>query len=51
MDGGESPSFMHNGAQTLANLLPNGENRTMAGQDHSVADDVLAPALVEFFKG
>jgi pimeloyl-ACP methyl ester carboxylesterase len=51
MDGSESPSFMHNGAETLARILPNVQHRRLAGQDHGVADDVLTPVLVEFFKG
>jgi pimeloyl-ACP methyl ester carboxylesterase len=49
MDGGESPSFMHNGAETLANILPNAQHRRLPGQDHGAADEVLTPALVEFF--
>jgi pimeloyl-ACP methyl ester carboxylesterase len=48
--GGESAAFMHNGARTLASILPQAEQRTLAGQDHGVATEVLAPILVEFFK-
>ena len=51
MVGGASPKFFHNGAQTLVEILPNAMLRVLAGQDHGPADDVLAPALVEFFKG
>ena len=51
MVGGASPAFFHNGAQTLVDILPNATLRTLAGQDHGPADDVLAPVLVEFFKG
>ena len=51
MVGGASPAFFHNGAQTLVDILPNATLRTMAGQDHGPADEVLTPALVEFFKG
>ncbi len=49
MDGGESPAFMHHGAQELVGLLPNGQHRRLPGQDHGVADEVLVPLLVEFF--
>jgi pimeloyl-ACP methyl ester carboxylesterase len=51
MVGGASPAFFHNGAQTLVDILPHAKLRILAGQDHGPADDVLAPALVEFFKG
>ncbi len=51
MDGGSSPTFMHAGADALARLLPNAQRRTLAGQGHGAADDVLAPVLIEFFKG
>ena len=54
MDGGESPAWLHNAAQALAGILPNAQHRTLKGQDHSVAitaPEVLAPVLVEFFKG
>ena len=51
MDGGASPAFMHHGAQALVDILPNAQHRRFPGQDHGVADDVLVPALVAFFKG
>ena len=51
MVGGASPAFFHNGAQTLVDILPNATSRILAGQDHGPADEVLAPVLVEFFKG
>jgi pimeloyl-ACP methyl ester carboxylesterase len=51
MVGGASPAFFHNGAQALVDILPNATSRVLAGQDHGPADDVLAPALVEYFKG
>ena len=41
--------FMHHGAQELANVLPDAQRRTLEGQDHGAADEVLAPALKEFF--
>ena len=49
MDGGNSPAFMHHGAEELTKILPNAQHRRLAGQDHSVAGDVLMPILVEFF--
>ena len=50
MDGGNSPAWMHNAAQALAGILPHARRRRFAGQDHSIADDLLVPALVEFFE-
>ncbi|GCE21222.1 alpha/beta fold hydrolase [Dictyobacter kobayashii] len=51
MDGGVSHVFMHHGAQEIATILPEAQRRTLEGQDHGPADDVLAPALKEFFLG
>lgn len=51
IDGGASPMFMQNAAQAVAHALPNGQHRTLEGQTHDVAPEVLAPVLVEFFKG
>jgi pimeloyl-ACP methyl ester carboxylesterase len=51
MDGGASPAFMHNAAQAVAHALPNAKRRTLEGQTHDVAPQVLAPVLVEFFQG
>ncbi len=47
--GGASFPFMHETAKSLANALPNGEVRTLEGQSHDVAPQVIAPALKEFF--
>ena len=47
----ESHVFLHHGAQELATILPDARLRTLEGQDHGPADDVLAPALQEFFLG
>jgi pimeloyl-ACP methyl ester carboxylesterase len=49
MDGGASPAFMRHAAQALAKLLPNTQYRTLEGQTHGPAAEVLAPALAEFF--
>jgi pimeloyl-ACP methyl ester carboxylesterase len=51
MVGGKSPGFFHNSAQVLVDILPNAKLRVLAGQDHGPADEVLVPALVEYFKG
>lgn len=45
----EGHAFMRHGAQELTNILPNARHRILEGQDHGPADDVLVPALVEFF--
>ncbi|HVB21526.1 MAG TPA: hypothetical protein VNG51_06225 [Ktedonobacteraceae bacterium] len=42
-------AFMHHRAQELANIPPNARRRTLEGQDHGPADEVLVPALKEFF--
>lgn len=51
MDGGSSEPFMHNGARSLAGHIPNAQHRTLEGQDHGPADDVLVPELAKFFAG
>jgi pimeloyl-ACP methyl ester carboxylesterase len=50
MAGGTSPAFMQDAAQAVAHALPNAKFRTLEGQTHDVAPEVLAPVLVEFFK-
>jgi pimeloyl-ACP methyl ester carboxylesterase len=50
IDGGASPASMHNAAQAVAHALPNPQHRTLEGQTHDVAPEVLAPVLVKFFK-
>ncbi len=47
--GGASWDWIQNTAQTLANLLTNGQYRVLEGQEHNVAPEVMAPALKEFF--
>jgi pimeloyl-ACP methyl ester carboxylesterase len=49
LDGGASFGFMGPTADALANALPRGERRTLAGQEHNIDPNVLAPALKEFF--
>ena len=47
--GGASFPFMQETAEALAKALPNGEIRTLEGQTHDVAPQMIAPALTEFF--
>lgn len=42
---------MHDAAQAVADALPNAEHRSLKGQMHDLASEVLAPVLVEFLKG
>jgi pimeloyl-ACP methyl ester carboxylesterase len=49
MDGGASPEFMHNAAGALAETLAHAQRRTLEGQTHAVAPEVLAPVLEAFF--
>jgi pimeloyl-ACP methyl ester carboxylesterase len=50
MNGSAIP-FMLETATTLAKAIPHAEHRTLEGQTHDVDLKVLAPALIEFFKG
>lgn len=47
----EHHAFFRHGADALATILPNAERRTLEGQDHEPAVDVLAAALQAFFLG
>ena len=49
IDGGASLPFLHAAADALAAVLPNAERRTLPGQGHGAAADVLVPVLVDFF--
>jgi len=49
MNGGASFPFMYETARTLSQVMPHAQLRTLEGQDHAPANDVLAPALKEFF--
>jgi pimeloyl-ACP methyl ester carboxylesterase len=49
MDGGAGAPFMHTTASALAEAMPHGQQRTLEGQAHNVAPEVLVPVLVEFF--
>jgi len=49
LDGGASFGFMGPTADALASALSDGHRRTLAGQEHNIDPNVLAPALKEFF--
>ena len=51
MDGDQSPAWARNSVAALVDVLPNAERRSLEGQDHGAASEVLAPVLVEFFTG
>lgn len=51
INGSASFPFMYETAHTLSQALPRAQLRTLEGQDHGPADDVLAPVLEEFFLG
>jgi pimeloyl-ACP methyl ester carboxylesterase len=49
VDGGASFPGMHETADRLAELIPNAQRATLAGQQHNVDATVLAPVLRDFF--
>jgi pimeloyl-ACP methyl ester carboxylesterase len=49
--GGGSFRFMRETAQALADALPNGQARTLEGQEHNVDPAVIGPVLKGFFAG
>ena len=51
MDGGASPEVFHSAARALVDILPKAQRRTLEGQTHGVAAEILAPVLEEFFAG
>ena len=48
MDGGTVP-WLSQAAQAVADTLPHAHRRTLAGQPHNVADEAMAPVLIEYF--
>ncbi len=50
MHGGAGFPFMKQTALTLSKAIPNAKFRTIEGQTHAVASEVITPLLVEFFK-
>ena len=49
LDGSVSMPIMRPTADALAKAMPHAQRRTLDGQQHNVADEVIAPVLVEFF--
>jgi len=50
MHGGAGAPFMKQTALALSQAIPNAKFRTIEGQTHAVASEVIAPVLIEFFK-
>jgi pimeloyl-ACP methyl ester carboxylesterase len=51
IDGETSPPVMRNAARAVAEALPNGQLRSLAGQGHDISPEATAPVLVEFLSG
>jgi pimeloyl-ACP methyl ester carboxylesterase len=51
LDGSDTGAWAASSAQALTAALPNPRHRTLQGQAHNVAWDVLAPVLRELFTG
>lgn len=51
MNGGASYPFMYETARVLSQAMPHAQHRTLEGQGHGPADEILAPVLQEFFIG
>jgi pimeloyl-ACP methyl ester carboxylesterase len=49
MDGEKSLPIMGPTADRIAKLVPNAQRKTLQGQAHQAAPDVMAPLLAEFF--
>jgi len=49
IDGGTVP-WMSQAAQAVADTLPHAHRHTLAGQPHNVADEAMAPVLIEYFQ-
>jgi hypothetical protein len=49
IDAGASFPFVRETAHALAEALPGGRTRTLEGQEHNVAPEVIASVLAEFF--
>jgi pimeloyl-ACP methyl ester carboxylesterase len=49
MVGEKSAPFMHPTADRIAALAPNAERKTVKGQAHQAAPEVVVPLLIEFF--
>lgn len=49
LDGEKTLPFIHPTADRLAQLIPTAQRKTIPGQSHQAAPEVVAPILVEFF--
>lgn len=49
MDGGTTP-WITQAANAVADVLPHARRYTITGQPHNVADEAMAPVLIEFFQ-
>jgi pimeloyl-ACP methyl ester carboxylesterase len=49
IDGGTVP-WISQASQAVADTLPHAHRRTIAGQPHNVADEAMAPVLIEYFQ-
>ena len=49
VSGEKSPAKLRKGAEAIAEALPRGEHRALAGVSHNVKMSALAPVLEEFF--
>jgi len=47
--GGDSPAWLQQAAQAVAEAAPNARHGILAGQTHEVAAEAIAPVLIEFF--
>ena len=48
IDGEASPPFLRNAARAVAETLPKGCLRSLAGQDHTIDPDATAPVVADF---
>ena len=51
IDGEKSPPFLRNAAHAVADAIPNGERRTLAGQTHEISPEETAPLVSAFLSG
>ncbi|HEX7153156.1 MAG TPA: alpha/beta hydrolase [Thermoanaerobaculia bacterium] len=51
MNGGASLEFMQASADRIAALVPHAQRKTLEGQAHQAAPEVVGPVLIEFFGG
>jgi pimeloyl-ACP methyl ester carboxylesterase len=48
IDGERSPPFLRNATFAVADVLPSGERRTLAGQTHEISPETTAPVVDDF---